>query len=395
MAEENIAPAVPVEKKAVKKTTKVPKAMSKPVKKSAPCCDQTMLFVMIAVIAVVAIILAYFLMSGKPSGGDAKPAGSVKMSEISAKMATSMKTLSQVTIDGSADITMSASGEQQTLTMAVDFDAAYDLPGKKGKTISTMTMPGVSQSGAGKSEVYMMGNTMYMGSVDSYGGEMMWIKQAAEEDIVSAKMMNSTIGMLNAFEGTYLGTETVNGEQADKMAVTPNIRTLISTVVESQYGDLEAMGVDATQMEEAISLIENSVKQTDVVIWFSKETSLPLKAEGGITLEMDIGTLTGTPGVGGGIQMQIDFLVNADYTTPVSISLPAEALNATDLADVYSPVCGDGYCDYDEDEDICPEDCQTGACVDMCGDGNCDEVVCLAAGCPCAETPEGCPEDCA
>jgi hypothetical protein len=35
-----------------------------------------------------------------------------------------------------------------------------------------------------------------------------------------------------------------------------------------------------------------------------------------------------------------------------------------------------------------------GSCKDLCGDGTCDEVVCEAIGCPCAETLESCPEDC-
>ncbi|MBN2517462.1 MAG: hypothetical protein JXB14_01315 [Candidatus Altiarchaeota archaeon] len=34
-------------------------------------------------------------------------------------------------------------------------------------------------------------------------------------------------------------------------------------------------------------------------------------------------------------------------------------------------------------------------CEDRCGDGFCDDMVCLGEGCPCAETPESCPEDCA
>ena len=33
-------------------------------------------------------------------------------------------------------------------------------------------------------------------------------------------------------------------------------------------------------------------------------------------------------------------------------------------------------------------------CIDSCGDGVCDEIVCQAAGCPCAETYESCPDDC-
>jgi len=34
-------------------------------------------------------------------------------------------------------------------------------------------------------------------------------------------------------------------------------------------------------------------------------------------------------------------------------------------------------------------------CENRCGDGQCAEIVCLAIGCPCAETPESCPQDCA
>lgn len=33
-------------------------------------------------------------------------------------------------------------------------------------------------------------------------------------------------------------------------------------------------------------------------------------------------------------------------------------------------------------------------CENLCGDGICQEVVCLGSGCPCPETPENCPIDC-
>lgn len=33
-------------------------------------------------------------------------------------------------------------------------------------------------------------------------------------------------------------------------------------------------------------------------------------------------------------------------------------------------------------------------CEDKCGDGTCDELVCMAVGCPCAETAKTCPSDC-
>lgn len=33
-------------------------------------------------------------------------------------------------------------------------------------------------------------------------------------------------------------------------------------------------------------------------------------------------------------------------------------------------------------------------CVNQCSDGQCQEIVCLGSGCPCAETRETCPQDC-
>lgn len=33
-------------------------------------------------------------------------------------------------------------------------------------------------------------------------------------------------------------------------------------------------------------------------------------------------------------------------------------------------------------------------CVDKCGDGVCQEMVCMAIGCPCGESEKSCPTDC-
>lgn len=34
------------------------------------------------------------------------------------------------------------------------------------------------------------------------------------------------------------------------------------------------------------------------------------------------------------------------------------------------------------------------ACQDKCGDGVCQEIVCMAVGCPCSESTTTCPSDC-
>jgi len=60
-----------------------------------------------------------------------------------------------------------------------------------------------------------------------------------------------------------------------------------------------------------------------------------------------------------------------------------------------------GFCVFEDGSecaqwDFFRQECQKGDnyCQDHCGDGICDEIVCLAIGCPCAETANTCPDDC-
>jgi putative hemolysin len=60
-----------------------------------------------------------------------------------------------------------------------------------------------------------------------------------------------------------------------------------------------------------------------------------------------------------------------------------------------------GFCIFNDgsecgQRDFFREDCKKGErfCKDLCGDGVCQEIVCMAVGCPCSESPETCPEDC-
>ncbi|OGF26952.1 hypothetical protein A2303_01225 [Candidatus Falkowbacteria bacterium RIFOXYB2_FULL_47_14] len=53
---------------------------------------------------------------------------------------------------------------------------------------------------------------------------------------------------------------------------------------------------------------------------------------------------------------------------------------------------GAGDVPAEEDSDLTGR--EDAFCVDKCGNGECEEIVCLAEGCPCAETPTDCPEDC-
>ena len=60
-----------------------------------------------------------------------------------------------------------------------------------------------------------------------------------------------------------------------------------------------------------------------------------------------------------------------------------------------------GFCIFDDGSEceewkLFNEECKKGDlfCKDMCGDGICQEVVCMAVGCPCSENMDSCPQDC-
>lgn len=60
-----------------------------------------------------------------------------------------------------------------------------------------------------------------------------------------------------------------------------------------------------------------------------------------------------------------------------------------------------GFCIFNDGSecaqwDFFRGDCKKGErfCKDLCGDDACQEIVCMAVGCPCAETPKSCPKDC-
>lgn len=103
------------------------------------------------------------------------------------------------------------------------------------------------------------------------------------------------------------------------------------------------------------------------------------------------------------------FLLTACSTEQPVAEEPKLATGEQVVIDVESPtacteeakVCPDGSVVVRQGPDCefaaCPEadmDLQRTICVDNCGDGICQEMVCQGTNCPCAETRVNCPEDC-
>lgn len=73
-----------------------------------------------------------------------------------------------------------------------------------------------------------------------------------------------------------------------------------------------------------------------------------------------------------------DECVAAGY--PITKTLPAKCITK------------DGIVFYQELSEVAST--QRQVCKDRCGDGICQEIVCMALGCTCPETPETCAGDC-
>lgn len=79
---------------------------------------------------------------------------------------------------------------------------------------------------------------------------------------------------------------------------------------------------------------------------------------------------------------------------PMAIAGAADGLCATATCGSICRPCGNGKCDSNENKCNCPDDCGSQACANKCGDGVCNEFVCVGSECPCVETAVTCPKDC-
>ena len=351
--------------------------------------DLMVMLLVVGAIAVVLILIAYLMMA---QGGGKLPA----FGDVVSGMVGALTEIKTGTVDFEATMDMSLQGQQ--MSMGMESVAKFDVPAKKMYSLSSMSMGFAEQS----VEMYTIGNFSYMKMNDPYTGEESWIKTQADLstfDLLTADMDE----LLGTIEGNVVGEGKINGKEAYKLEVKPDIAKLIDYVIKSQ--DLGSAGVSQADIDRAVGQLVNSVKKLDLTVWVLKESYLPIKAQGEVTMSMDLGSMSTAASMLGTVDLSISFTADVDYEKPVVIELPEEARDAQDITNLYGleeAQCGDGICDYTEDETICPEDCAA-----VCGDGWCDweenetscpedcTSVCGDYWCDWDENETSCPEDCA
>ena len=191
-------------------------------------------------------------------------------------------------------------------------DAEMDIP-----VIGKQTM---------SSSFYMVGGWMYMKVSIPKQGEQ-WIKikydeaQWEQQDQFSQQIefLRSALG------ATLLGTETVDGVLCDVIQIQPDMATLAEWVMAQQS---EESAAELSQVD-----LSNMFKTFLIKYWIAKDTSLPVKADMNMTLEINQSDFGTSSNEFEKMTMEITATVKYyDYGKPVDTTLPVEAEGAKEVA---------------------------------------------------------------
>lgn len=173
-------------------------------------------------------------------------------------------------------------------------------------------------------EMYMQGDTMYT-NVDGNWTRMpgmpedMWDQQ---------NQVKNQAELLNASEIELVGSEKVNGEDAYKVKVVPDMETF-TMILNQQMGSMPIQNMDIDEIFE-----ESEMEWTT---WISKESHLPLKNQVAMEMTLTADMMDLPVSETGDIEMEIksdSTVIYSSYNEPVLIEVPEEALNAPSWLDM-------------------------------------------------------------
>ena len=216
--------------------------------------------------------------------------------------------------------------------MSTEANTVIDLPNREvAMTWHTATEGMGEPATSTDTEMYLFEDITYL-MRDVPGEEPMWMKQEIPEGAWEQETIESLwqsqftveqqLQLLEAADVKLLEEEKVDGVDCYRIEMTPDINQLLSILF--QQPGMAGMPTLPFNMGELVSDV--SVRQ-----WFAKETFFLRKAE--IHMVMSITPeAMGAPEGEGGVTVEMDIDMSAyDHNEPVSIELPEEAKNATEM----------------------------------------------------------------
>lgn len=233
-------------------------------------------------------------------------------------------------MDMTMDMTGEAEGESFEMTMAMSFSGALDIENKEMRAdVSTdMTMP-EEEAMVMEMAVYVVGGTGYV-MMDVPGMDPTWMKadlSAADWGEISEgiEQTGDQIELLKTAQVEVIGSEKVKGVDCYVLRLTPDLEQLWETAMQSS----EAAETGLPDVEE--EFIQEMFRDFSVKQWIAKDTYFLMKAEIDMSVELTPEAM-GYPEEEGAMTMNIKMsLLCYNYNQPVSIVLPPEAEEATDM----------------------------------------------------------------
>ena len=216
-----------------------------------------------------------------------------------------------------------AEGEVLESTLTIDISGALDLENRQMRADRTMkvTAPAEDELVMGF-EMYILDGMMYL-MRETPGEEPAWTKEEvpAEEMLEGISGLETHRELLETAQARVIGSEKVKGVDCYVLRLTPEMALLWQMA-------LLGMGDPATVPEE---LLQEVFSDFTVKQWVAKDTYFLMRAEIDMAMEL---TPEGMDYMGGEGEMTMDITLSFlayNYNQPVSIVVPPEAVEATQL----------------------------------------------------------------
>lgn len=229
-----------------------------------------------------------------------------------------------VTLDASAQGTMS--GSAMNATLSGNIDCLFDQANKKMKAQAEADISVTGEQPmafTAEAEVYVVDNYTYM-QASVMGMQQEWTKQALPADFWQALASdNFQTALLTSVEAQYLKEEKVGGVNCYVLDLTPDISQLQQMLQQMASG-----GASTQEADSEIPNLESFVKSMSFKVWIAKDTSFLTQVKIALNLSITPEAL-GEPANGENLTVTLNLTMNAsNFDKSVSIQLPDEAKNA-------------------------------------------------------------------
>ena len=279
----------------------------------------------LAVLVVIVLIAvgAYLLLSQPGEVGPVTPVTDNSKQILNQALAATSAATRQ-TFDMSGYI--QATSRVQDIKVPFAGEGAQDIDAQEMYFKTEISIPeiGFFEGGSQIIETYMIGNEIYT----SAGAD--WVKVVSEEDIWAEDGQlvgpGQVVNLLNDMGSELIGSAVVDGKDTYEIRIIPNIEMMIQQLQTIQPPGLEPLEpLSAAGIQE----VKDAVEDMSAKVWVDKASNLPVKVELKIdfvfkNIDVELGRVAD-------LDVSLYFLINNDFESPVTITLPAAAQAAEEV----------------------------------------------------------------